>query len=405
MAEPRGALPFQGSAYAATLPPAHGVRVQQEADPAPRLNLVLPHGFSNHAFGGVLSALAIGRELSRRYPAFRLVFEHAFIPGEPTFSPQDWCLGDARVSASRHSLAEGPLACHQREIFCCTWWTTTLLWEAYAEAMTAQGLPVSPFYYCIQDFEPGFYQFGSNYMACLASYRHGEHCCALFNSRELARYFQGQGLGFRRSVVLQPSLNPVLRARLDGMQWTVSKATSPLVLCMYGRPEQPRNCFAAIVEGLRRYVDGLDPAAREGLVLASLGRPHEDLLLAPGAVLRSLGRLSLESYAAFLAGAHVGVAMMATPHPSYPPLEMAAFGLEVLTNRFPGKELSSSHPQLHSVETPMAAPIAAALPALVERARARAGQAWPAQVPACLSQESWARNLRGAAIPHLEPSC
>ncbi|WP_460030962.1 rhamnosyltransferase WsaF family glycosyltransferase [Megalodesulfovibrio paquesii] len=390
-------------AIAASLPPEHRVLLREEPDPAPRLNLILPHCFANHAFGGVLSALEIGRTLSRRYPAFRLVAEHTPACGEPLFNPRDCCHESVRVTPEVHSLARGPLPCHQREIFCCTWWTTTLAWEAYAAAMAEAGHAAPPFYYCIQDFEPGFYQLGSNYMASLASYRHRDSCCAIFNSPQLARYFHSQGLKFSHSVVLTPSLNSVLRAILDGLGWTVQKPAAPLMLCIYGRPEQPRNCFAAIVDGLSRFMQAMSPEEREGVAVVSLGKPHADVPLAPGVLLRSLGRLPLEAYAAFLAGCHAGVAMMATPHPSYPPLEMAAFGLEVLTNRFPGKDLSASHPHITSVELPSGPAIAAALPGVLERARLRAGTTFPVQLPHCLSPETWSRNVRGAEIPHLTP--
>jgi len=36
----------------------------------------------------------------------------------------------------------------------------------------------------------------------------------------------------------------------------------------------------------------------------------------------------------------VGLGLMVSPHPSYPPLEMAEFGVRVITNRFANKNLS-----------------------------------------------------------------
>jgi hypothetical protein len=40
---------------------------------------------------------------------------------------------------------------------------------------------------------------------------------------------------------------------------------------------------------------------------------------------------------------------MISPHPSYPPLEMAAFGMQVLTNRYKSKDLSEIAPNIHSL--------------------------------------------------------
>lgn len=397
-------VPFQESGYAASLPPEHRVFLQPETAPPPRLNLLLPHAFQEHAFGGVLSALEIGKALSAHYPTFRLVCEHSLagVPEQAMFSPSHWCSPGAAAIPQVHSLADAPLPCHQREIFCCTWWTTTLAWEAYAADIRGTGRPTPPFYYIIQDFEPGFYQLGSNYMASLASYQHGEHCCAIINSQELAAFFQHQGIAFQQSVVLRPSLNPVLREVLNGLGWRLHKTPAPLVICLYGRPEQPRNCFASLVDGLRRFVAELDMGQREQLVLASLGKPHDPLELAPGAVLTSLGRLPLSQYATFLSGSHVGLSMMATPHPSYPPLEMATFGLEVLTNDFPGKALAGTHPQLHTIPQPSAPLIAAALPDVIAKARAKAGSPQPVTLPSCMAGTTWADNIRKAQLPKLD---
>lgn len=39
---------------------------------------------------------------------------------------------------------------------------------------------------------------------------------------------------------------------------------------------------------------------------------------------------------------------MVSPHPSYPPLEMAANGIKVLTNTYENKDLSTLHENLES---------------------------------------------------------
>jgi hypothetical protein len=41
---------------------------------------------------------------------------------------------------------------------------------------------------------------------------------------------------------------------------------------------------------------------------------------------------------------------MISPHPSYPPLELAAFGAGVITNTFDAKNLSTLHPSIYSVD-------------------------------------------------------
>ena len=41
---------------------------------------------------------------------------------------------------------------------------------------------------------------------------------------------------------------------------------------------------------------------------------------------------------------------MISPHPSYPPLEMAAFGMGVITNRYGQKDLSRWAPGIRSID-------------------------------------------------------
>jgi hypothetical protein len=58
---------------------------------------------------------------------------------------------------------------------------------------------------------------------------------------------------------------------------------------------------------------------------------------------------------------------MVSPHPSYPPLEMASLGMLVLTNRFGTKDLSTWHANIASLDDVRAPAFAAALDGLVER--------------------------------------
>ena len=43
---------------------------------------------------------------------------------------------------------------------------------------------------------------------------------------------------------------------------------------------------------------------------------------------------------------------MCSPHPSYPPLEMATFGVKTITNSFMTKDLSTFSPNIISVDDP-----------------------------------------------------
>jgi hypothetical protein len=118
----------------------------------------------------------------------------------------------------------------------------------------------------------------------------------------------------------------------------------------YGRPTIARNCFPALVRGLRRWAADFPEFADWEVV--SAGMPHDPVDLHDGRALRSAGKLALDDYASLLLGSSVGVSLMASPHPSYPPLEMAHFGLRTVTNSYFCKDWSGWHPgiiAIHSV--------------------------------------------------------
>ena len=81
----------------------------------------------------------------------------------------------------------------------------------------------------------------------------------------------------------------------------------------------------------------------------------------------SIGKLDIPAYASLLRESAIGVSLMISPHPSYPPLEMAHLGLLVLTNGFASKDPSTWHSNIHSVDDVSAASIATALSVLCRR--------------------------------------
>ncbi len=85
-------------------------------------------------------------------------------------------------------------------------------------------------------------------------------------------------------------------------------------------------------------------------IIYSLGESHSDIALGNGVVLRSRGKLSLDDYARMLKESAIGISLMVSPHPSYPPLEMAHFGVLTITNTFANKDLSKWHQNIVSID-------------------------------------------------------
>jgi hypothetical protein len=79
--------------------------------------------------------------------------------------------------------------------------------------------------------------------------------------------------------------------------------------------------------------------------------------------MRALGKLDLEPYGSLLRESAVGLSLMVSPHPSYPPLDMAHLGMRVVTNGFGPKDLSTWHENITSVPSLTAASIGDAVAA------------------------------------------
>jgi hypothetical protein len=166
---------------------------------------------------------------------------------------------------------------------------------------------------------------------------------AIFNSNELYEYFLAQGHDVEKAFLFEPSLSSELRGYLD-----IPRPPKERKILVYGRPNVPRNCFPAICKGLAQWVRD-DPESVNWKII-SAGHHHSPINLGRGCTMTSSGKLAMEDYGQLLLRTAVGLSLMASPHPSYPPLEMAHFGIRTLTNRYANKDLSTSHENIHSLD-------------------------------------------------------
>lgn len=236
------------------------------------------------------------------------------------------------------------------------------LWHSYFRALPllrfqeqiAQGRR-RPYVSLVQDYEPGFYPWSSAYMLVLANYDSTWPKRAIFNSRELAAFYAAQQHPVERSVVFEPVMNASLQKALE----TPSSIRKERRILFYGRPEHRRNCFFLGRRALEIWSQTFERAGDWQVI--SVGQEHHPIQLAKGARCRVLGTLSLDGYADELKKAAVGLSLMASPHPSYPPLEMAHFGALTVTNSFACKDLSTWHQNLVSIDVADPENIASAL--------------------------------------------
>lgn len=323
-------------------------------DAAARLNLLVPALSDQHVFGGIATALRCLDALRAHFTSVRILVtdEGAITPGKQSFYgdwplhtlAQDDCAGSHIVSCGmRQGLA---LPVHDQDVFMATaWWTAHIAFPVLEWQDARFGVdPRRRLLYLIQDFEPGFYPWSDRYALADASYRHPERTNALFNTGILAGFFEREGYRFASRHELEPRLNPTLAAARS----RIEAFSKERVILVYGRPSVARNAFGLILAALKLWAREYPGAAQWQVV--SAGEAFAPVELGPGSTLQSLGKLSLEEYAQWLARSAVGVSLMISPHPSYPPLEMAAFGIQVLSNRYANKDLSEISPCLHSLD-------------------------------------------------------
>ena len=280
---------------------------------------------------------------------------------------------DGRISPGAGAVSQPPIIeptsipVGPRDVFIATFWPTALFAiDARAWQATTYGTAPKAFAYVIQDFEPGFYPRSSQHLLARATYESPKSTIAIFNTTVLQRAFHDHGLRFSREYTFEPRLAPALRGAL---------ATPPVPrarrIVVYGRPSKPRNGFGLIIDGLRAWRATYEHAADWTVV--SAGESHGDIDLGQDAVLRSVGKLSFAEYAELLRSSAIGISLMISPHPSYPPLEMSHLGLLVLTNRYDEKDLSRAHPNIASIEAMTVSGFAEGLAALCRRFEADPG--------------------------------
>lgn len=305
-----------------------------------RINLILLGVRKNFAFGGTDTAV---RFFDAIYPYYRR--SRIIVLGEDNrdHDQNRWPERkiDSRSPKSPHTIAylkEKNLQLvieNDCDHFIATHWITAHYLMALREAQRkSHYLPSRPFVYLIQDFEPGFYPWSSRYLLANSTYMKPDETIAVFNTELLKEYFEAAGYAFPQKYVFEPALNPILAAYKD----RIPKHRKQRLMLVYGRPSAARNAFELIVETLRIFAERYEDAQEWDLL--SLGETHREIQLPKGLVLRTEGKVTLDRYAEHLLDASVGFALMVSPHPSYPPLEMAEFGVRVVTNNFANKNLS-----------------------------------------------------------------
>jgi hypothetical protein len=115
-----------------------------------------------------------------------------------------------------------------------------------------------------------------------------------------------------------------------------------LKLFFYARPNNPRNLFELGIEILDKAISQHILDINEWDIFF-VGKDIPNISFSSGYIPKKFENLSWAEYADFIGTVDCGLSLMYTPHPSYPPLDLAASGAVVVTNRFGNKQDLTSY--------------------------------------------------------------
>lgn len=385
--------PYQ---YYDHLPEEKSVSARIDHSIRPRLNLVLPTLRPELVFGGINTAIKIFQEIAaefservdlrilvlstpvdmesgRNFPDYRLV---------QSGSPYDDFQRTIVDVCDNWSRSELPL--RKNDIFVTTaWWT-----NVYADSLKSfqrQRFGEAPkTIYMVQDYESGFYPWSNQYCLSGETYKNLENTIALVNSEELSGFMQAR-YDFHEAYVIRYKPNE----KIENALFEVPRER---IVMFYGRPGTPRNCFQAICQGIFLWQQK-NPVLAARWKIISVGEKYPERLAKPLGNLEIRGKMSLEDYGNLLSRASVGISLMVSPHPSYPPLEMALAGMKVITNSYDVKNLEKRNANIVSLSDVSANAIEKALSAMINQMEAHVGE---------IATRSYIRDL-DCKLPNYNP--
>jgi len=355
-----------------------------------RVNVLLARADREPLRGGHSAAFNLGARLGQRGVRVRIVAcdgaREAERPPDRVQRPRAHSgleAADGRLELIDAADRATVVPVSPRDSFIATTWSTAhIAWEA------AQALGRERFLYLIQEYEPLAFAAGGLSMAAEESYRFPH--VALFSTEPLRDYFRALRIGVfategsagnGASLSFDDAIAAVDPPTLEELRMRTSRR---LLFHCRPEPDATRTMFELGMIGLARAAQAGWLAGWEVNGIGS-ERPQPPIELAPGVDLVALECAEPQAYVGLLRAHDVGLALLATPHPSLVSLEMASAAMCTVTNSHGVKDrdwLQARSPNLVVAE-PTAAAITEAIRVALGRAEeyptrvAGAGLAWP----------------------------
>ncbi len=300
----------------------------------PRVNLVLPSLLMAHMSGGPNTAVnLVARLAAMGVPMRFLSSEQGVEPNRELLwnhiesltgidsRAMDIELGDASNPGDKAEIGENDI------FFGTAWWTVQKL------APILPKMRIQKFLYLIQDYEPGLSAWSTEHSMALETY--SMDMVPVVNSHVLRDHFIENRVGrfadrnfAGESLAFEPAIDR------NFFFPEPKQSRRPNRLLFYARPlSAHRNLFELGVCALHN-------AALTGLFsdgnweLRYIGDAVSETKIGNDVVIRASPWMAYSSYARLMRNSDVLLSLMLSPHPSYPPLEMAACGGVVVTNNY-----------------------------------------------------------------------
>ena len=325
----------------------------------------LPHLLSEHSFAGLQTLLEIAKQKLEEGTVLKIVltdfggslesFYNAIAADSALI--EQWSERIELIDSSNESSIN--LQYSKGDAFYVSaWWTMSALQNSLPSELLQRVT------YIVQDDESLFYDQSDVVESNLYRLSQATYIPSVrytVNSSSLAEHLTLKYGVNSKNAVAWEVFEPMIDRNKFFVDESVKKQKQVFV---YARPNVSRNCFSLCVNTLKLAIESIP----NDWQFVAAGTLNSDLDLGNGRKLKSLGKLTMGEYAKLLQRSAVGLSLMASPHPSHPPLELEACGAFVVTNRFSTKDLSKGSNRIISSEL-NAVDLSASLVEAVEKAQ------------------------------------
>jgi Methyltransferase domain len=292
-----------------------------------RVSMVTDSINAGTLFGGVSTGLIFSALLSKRLGANLRIITRTEAPDRENLRKVfelhgiDW-KGNVQFAFSGDGEQ---IDVGEQDLFVTTSW-----WTAWS---TKSSIAAENILYILQEDERMFYPMGDDRLRCQEMLS-DPGLRFIVNSRLLFDHFVDEGFGniAQNGVWFEPAF-PETSYRPDA--W---RDSAKMNFFFYARPKNQRNLYFRGVEAISAALDKeiLDPRRWE---IYFIGKDLSEILLPGGIEPILLESLDWSEYTTRVRRTDLGLSLMYTPHPSYPPLDLAACGAVAVTNRY-GRKVS-----------------------------------------------------------------